>query len=145
MADMSDIRDAACQVLAPLVGTGDGKLRAVLPYAPQQFAPLPLAYFGQARLTSLTAGQKEVWRWRLPLTVLMVQLGDFEQEMRYLTPFMGQIQGLIRLNLSLNDTIDSFRLTDADEGILSVGGIEYVGFTMYFDVVDKQNVVYRHH
>lgn len=147
MANISTIRLAAVSVLEPLRGPETYQLRDVLSYPPMQFAPLPLGYFGQARAAVTMDNAKEIWHWSIPFTVLIAPLGRYAEEMAAIEPFMDDVQALIRVNLSLNTTVNMMKLTRIEEGVLTPQpqGMEYVGFTMYYDVIDKRNVTYQHH
>lgn len=125
------IRAAARAAL--VTGTGLGE---VLARPPDNVGALPSAWFGDATAT-VQMGSLEVWTWRLPLTVAVARKGVYAMESEAVEALLDGIMAKVRSNFTLGGTTFGWNIVEFREGVVQVGGVDLVGFTLTATVKEK--------
>ena len=126
----------AIRLAARSVIDGVAGINEVLARPPDSVSVVPCAWFGDAT-AAVSMGQLEVWTWTLPLTVVVARKGIYQMEQEATEALLDGILAQVRSNFTLANTTFGLNLTALREGAVTVGGTEYVGFSLNFTVKEK--------
>lgn len=125
------IRLAARSVLDGVAG-----LNEVLARPPDGVSVVPCAWLGDATAT-VAMGQLEVWTWTMPLTVVVARKAVYAMEQEATEALLDGIMTAIRGNFTLAGTTFGLNVTALREGQVTVGGTEFVGFSLTLSIKEK--------
>lgn len=98
--------------------------------------PQPAAWLGDA-VAEVQFGHSAVWTWKLPLTVVVSRMSNYEMEQDAVEPLIDTLLSYIRTNYTLAGTTQGLELTEFREGIVKVSEQSYAGFTLTFRIKEK--------
>lgn len=125
------IRQAARTVIDGAPG-----LNEVLARPPDSVSVVPCAWLGDATAT-VAMGALEVWTWTVPLTVVVARKAVYGMEQEATEALLDGIMSAIRSNFTLAGTTFGLNVTALREGQITVGGTEFVGFSLTMSIKEK--------
>lgn len=128
---LMQIRTDLAALLGAVNGFGD-----VLTYSPDTIGALPACWLGDAQ-ADVAMGALEVWTYTLPVTCVVSRRGLYEQERRATEALVAGIMTAVRANYTLGGTTFGLNVTNYREGVVTVGGDLYVGFTLTMQIKEK--------
>lgn len=128
---LTQIRTDLAAVLATVPDIGD-----VLTFSPDSIGALPACWIGDA-IADVAMGALEVWTYTLPITCVVSRRGLYEQERLATERLVAGIMTAIRADFTLSGTTFGVNVTNYREGMVTVGGDQYVGFTLTCLVKEK--------
>lgn len=126
----------AIRLAAQAVIAGAPGLNEVLARPPDSVSVVPCAWLGDATAT-VAMGALEVWTWTVPLTVVVCRKSVYGMEQEATEALLDGIMGEVRSNFTLAGTTFGMNVTGLREGQITVGGTEYVGFSLTMSIKEK--------
>lgn len=126
----------AIRLAARSVVAGAPGLNEVLARPPDAIGTTPVAWLGDAT-AEVTMGASEVWTWTVPLTVVVARKAIYQQEQAATEALLDGIMTAIRANFTLAGTTFGLNVVALREGQVTVGGSEFVGFSLTFRIKEK--------
>jgi hypothetical protein len=126
----------AIRLAARAVIAGAPGLNEVLARPPDSVSVVPCAWLGDANAT-VSMGALEVWTWTVPLTVVVARKSIYAMESAATEALLDGLMTVIRSNFTLAGTTFGLNVTAMREGQVTVGGTEYVGFSLTMVIKEK--------
>lgn len=121
---IASVRTALAAVVAAVPGINE-----VAPYPPDQIAVVPAAWLGDATAT-IKMGSAERWWWDIDLTVAVMRKGGYAGEAAATEGLLDGVMARLRANITLAGTVSIVEAVRFRQGVVGVGGTDYLGFTL---------------
>lgn len=133
---IATIRAALVTVL-----TGVSGINEVQPYPPDAVAVAGTAWIGLDSDEVVYGGGRELHIHTLPVTVVVSRKSQFGKEVAATEPVIDAFLAAIRGNVTLGGAVDRCAVATIQQGVVTVGQVEYVGFTATLDIKAHVNAV----